>query len=157
MVLNHSWRSMSLHPQAIIVALMATLAGCAATVPLQRGQLDAITRDSDAAAVEQTLGKATPTAQFEFTASDTPFLVRHYMLQTGSRQEMTVVCTTFCLPVFYQVPVTVPYLIVQRLPSRVMHAWGTIEELSKDPDARVSSIMPALKTRLEVALTEKKK
>jgi hypothetical protein len=38
-----------------------------------------------------------------------------------------------------------------------MHAWGTIEALSKDPDPSVSSIMPALKVRLEAALAEKKK
>ncbi|MCC2676377.1 MAG: hypothetical protein K0R58_3324 [Ramlibacter sp.] len=140
----------------IVIAAVVAVAGCAAPVPLQRAQIDAITRDAPPAAVEQALGKATPTAQFEFTASDNPFFVRHYMLQTGRRQEMTMVCTTFCFPVFYEVPVTVSYLLVQRLPSRAMHAWGTIEELSKDPEPSVSSIMPALKARLEVALKEKK-
>ena len=68
-----------------------------------------------------------------------------------------MVCTTFCFPVVYDVPVTVSYLVVQRLPSRAMHAWGTVEELSKDPEPGVSSIMPALKARLEAALKEKKK
>jgi hypothetical protein len=148
---------MSTYRRATIIAVFASLVGCATSVPLQRGQIDAISRDSLPAAVEQTLGRATPTAQFEFTANDNPLFVRHYLLQTGTRQEMSMVCTTFCFPVFYDVPVTVQYLVVQRLPSRAMHAWGTIEELSKDAEPGVSSIMPGLKARLEAVLAEKKK
>lgn len=148
---------MSTFRRATIIAVLASLVGCATSVPLQRDQIAAISLDSPPAAVEQTLGRATPTAQFEFTANDNPFLVRHYLLQTGTRQQMTMACTTFCFPVFYDVPVTAQYLVVQRLPSRAMHAWGTIEELSKDPEPGVSSIMPVLKVRLEAALAEKKK
>jgi hypothetical protein len=142
---------------SIIVVMLFALVGCATSIPLQRGQIDSITRDSSPAAVDQTLGKATPTAQFEFTANGDPFFVRHYMLQTGMRQEMTVACTPICFPIAYSVPITVPYLVVQRLPSRAMHAWGAIEELSKDTDPTISSIMPALKVKLEAALAEKKK
>lgn len=147
---------MSLCRRSTIIAVLAMLVGCATTVPLQRGQIDAINRDATPDAVEQTLGRATPTAQFEFTANDNPFFVRHYLLQTGSRMESQTVCTDTCFPVFYSVPVTAQYLVVQRLPSRAMHAWGTIEELSKDAEPSVSSIMPALKARLEAALAEKK-
>lgn len=148
---------MPLYRKLTIIALVATLVGCATPVPLHRGQIDAISRDSPPAAVEQALGRATPTAQFEFIVNDNSFSVRHYLLQTGTRQEMTMMCTTFCFPVFYNVPVTAQYLVVQRLPSRAMHAWGTIEELSKDAEPGITSIMPALKVRLEAALAEKKK
>lgn len=148
---------MSFLCKCAIVGLVFTLIGCASSVPLYRGQIDAITRDSPPATVEQTLGKATPSAQFEFTANGNSYFVRHYALQTGTRQEMTMVCTPTCIPIFIHVPVTAPYLIVQRLPTRAMHAWGTIEELSKDADPSISSIMPALKVQLEAALAEKKK
>lgn len=148
---------MSVYRRSIVIAAMVTLVGCSTSVPLQRSQVDALSRDALPVVVEQTLGRATPTAQFEFTANNNPFFVRHYLLQTGRRQESTMVCSTFCFPVVYDVPVTAPYLVVQRLPSREMHAWGTVEELSKDIDPDVSSMMPALKAQLEVALAEKKK
>lgn len=148
---------MSLSRKSLVVGLLFALVGCATSVPLQRGQVSAITRDSPPAAVEQTLGKATPTAQFEFTANGNPFFVRQYLLQTGTRQNMTMVCTPHCLPIFYDEPVMAQYLVVQRLPSRAMHAWGTIEELSKDAEPSISSIMPALKVQLEATLAEKKK
>jgi hypothetical protein len=70
------------------------------------------------------------------------------------------VCTTFCFPVMYDIPITTQYLLLQRLPSRALYAWGTIEELSKDTDPAVSAMMPALKVRLEEevkAAKEKKK
>ncbi len=147
---------MTLYRSLTIIAVLGMLVGCAAPLPLQRSQIDAISRDMSPEALEQTLGKTAPTAKFEFTANGNPYFVRHYLLQTGARQESIMVCTTFCFPVFVAVPVTTQYLVVQRHPSLAMHAWGTIEELSKDPDASVSSIMPELKARLALALAEKK-
>lgn len=143
---------------AVIAAsvVLSLLTGCATTVPLQRGQVDAISRDTRPDAVDQMLGKATPTAEFDFPSDAATLRVRHYLLQTGSRQEMSMVCTPACFPVFYAVPVTAPYLVMQRLPSHELYAWGTLEELSKDPDPAVSSIMPGVKARLSQALQEKK-
>jgi hypothetical protein len=135
---------------------VALLAGCATVVPLQRDQAGALTRNAEAAEVDRALGKATPVAQFDFEANGKPFFARHYNLQTGMRQEMTMVCTTFCFPVSYTIPVTAEYVVVQRLPSRSLHAWGTLEELSKDPDPEISGIMPALKARYETEKQKKK-
>lgn len=148
---------MSLLHRVLGLAALLALAGCATTVPLQRGQVDALTRESAPAVVEQALGKATPTAAFELTAEGNPHFVRRYLLQTGARQEMTMVCTTFCFPVFFDVPIMMDYVLVQRLPSKAMHAWGSVEELSKDQDAAVSNMMPALKARLEIIDAQKKK
>lgn len=148
---------MSFLRSSTITGLVLTLVGCANSTPLHRNQVDALTRDSSPVTVEQTLGKATASAQFEFTVNDNLYFVRHYALQTGTHQETTTVCTTICVPIIIDVPVTAPYLVVQRLPSRAMHAWGTIEELSKDPEPSISSIMPTLKLQLEVALARKKK
>ena len=135
---------------------VALLAGCATVVPLQREQAGALTRNADAAEVDRAVGKAPPVAQFDFQAGGKPFHARHYNLQTGMREEMTMVCTTFCFPVSYAVPVTAEYVVVQRLPARALHAWGTLEELSKDPDPEVSGIMPALKARYEAEKQKKK-
>ncbi len=148
---------MSLFRRLVSTAVAVVLVGCASTVPLQRGQIDSINRDSSPSAVNEALGRATSKAEFELTANGESFAIRHYLLQTGMRQEMTMVCTNFCMPIFYSVPVTADYVVVQRLPSRAMHAWGTIEELSKDQDSTVSSIMPALKSKLEAVTAEKNK
>ncbi len=148
---------MSLLGKFATVSLFFTLIGCASSVPLYRGQIDTITTNSSPDTVEKTLGVATPSAQFVLTVNDNSYFVRHYALQTGTRQDMTMVCTPVCIPIFINVPITAPYLIVQRLPTRAMHAWGTIEELSKDTEPSISSIMPTLKIQLEAALAEKKK
>jgi hypothetical protein len=62
-----------------------------------------------------------------------------------------MVCTPNCIPIFVTVPVTTEYVVVQRMPSKQLHAWGTLEELSKDPDSAVSSIMPIVKARFAEA------
>lgn len=147
---------MSLYRKSIVIAALATLVGCSPAIPLQRKQVDALSRETLPAAVEQTLGRATPTAQFEFIANGNSFLVRHYLLQTGLKKLPIMMCTPSCFTLIRDEPITTQYLVVQRLPSRAMHAWGTVEELSKDADPGISSMMPALKARLEVALTEKK-
>ncbi len=59
-----------------------------------------------------------------------------------------VVCTPNCMPIATQVPVTADYAVIQALPARSLHAWGTLEELSKDADPAVSGLMPPLKQRL---------
>jgi hypothetical protein len=143
---------MKLFRIALLVSTLLIFVGCASQVPLQRGQIGALTRNAAPEAVEQILNKATPNAQFQFSSGGNTFAVRHFRLQTGTQQQMTMVCTPTCMPIFYTVPVTTPYLVIQTLPSRALHAWGTIEELSKDPDTNISSIMPELKVHLEVAL-----
>ena len=94
-------------------------------------------------------------AQVEFQEGGNAYLARHYHLQTGTRQDMTMVCTPTCVPIFIQVPVTERYVVIQNLPARSVFAWGTLEELSKDADPAVSSLMPGVKQRLTEA--EKKK
>ncbi|MBI5259074.1 MAG: hypothetical protein HY855_21395 [Burkholderiales bacterium] len=136
---------------ALAAFVSVLLVACAAPVPLQRAQAGALSRDSAPGDVERILGNASVVAQAEFAVDDKPFLARHYRLLTGSRQQMTMVCTPVCIPIFVTVPVTTDYAVIQRLPSKALHAWGTLEELSKDPDAAVSSIMPTVKARLEEA------
>ncbi|MCU0942664.1 MAG: hypothetical protein MUE35_08965, partial [Hydrogenophaga sp.] len=135
----------------LALLVLAFLAGCASSVPLQRGQIDALTRDTRPAEVEQILGKATPIAQTDVQVGERQYNARRYQLQTGSRQEMTMVCAPACFPVVYSVPVLVEYVVIQRLPGKELLAWGTPEELSKDADIEVSALMPTVKQRLEAA------
>lgn len=141
--------------KACLLACAVAITGCAGMVPLQRAQVAAISRDTAPAELDRVLAQATAVAQVEFQEGGKAYMARHYHLQTGSRQEMTMVCTPTCVPIFIQVPVTERYVVIQNLPARSVHAWGTLEELSKDADPAVSSLMPALKQRLTEA--EKKK
>jgi hypothetical protein len=138
-------------------AVALALAGCATPVALQRDQVGQIRRDASPEEVDRVLGKATVTAQFEFDAQGGKYFARHFNLQTGRRAEQTMVCTTFCFPVYYDVPIMSEYVVIQRLPARAIHAWGTLEELSKDPDPQVSALMPAVKQRYGEELKNKKK
>jgi hypothetical protein len=132
-----------------VLFVSVVLAGCASTVPLYRGQVDTLARDTRPAELEQILGKATAFAQADVQMGERRYLARRYQLQTGTRQEMTVVCTPTCIPISIAVPVLVEYVLIQRQPGGELLAWGTPEELSKDADTEVSSIMPMVKQRLE--------
>lgn len=134
-----------------LVALTCVLLTACAPVPLQRAQIGGLARDSSPADVDRVLGKATAVAQTEFAAGGQSFRARHYRLQSGTKQEMTMVCTPTCIPIFVAVPITAEYVVIQRLPSQQLHAWGTLEELSKDPDDAVSTLMPTVKARYEEA------
>lgn len=136
----------------LLCALSAALmAGCSTPVHLQQAQIGGLGRDSAPAEVDRVLGNATLVARSEFTADGQGFLARQYRLQTGTNQEMTMVCSPACIPIFVQVPITADYFIIQRMPSLAMHAWGTPEQLSKDPNEAISSIMPTVKARLNEA------
>jgi hypothetical protein len=125
------------------------LTGCASTVPLYRGQVDTLTRDTRPADLQQILGKATATSQADVQMGERRYLARRYQLQTGMRQEVSVVCTPTCLAIPVSVPVLVAYVVIQRQPGGELLAWGTPEELSKDADTEVSALMPTVKQQLE--------
>lgn len=132
----------------LAIIACALFAGCVATVPLQRAQTDALSKEVPASDVDRILGSATVVAQTEVSAGQKSYLARHYRLLTGTRQQMSMICAPTCFPTFTTVPVTSDYVVIQRMPSKELLAWGTLEELSKDPDSAVSSIMPAVKARL---------
>lgn len=143
---------MTLFRLAGLAATCALLVACAAPVHLQRSQIGGLNRNSAAADVDRILGEATVVAQTELAANGQSYLARQYRLLTGSRSEMTMVCSPTCIPIFINVPITTDYVVIQALPAKSLHAWGTTEELSKDPDPAVSGLMPAVKARLTEAM-----
>lgn len=134
-----------------VACAMSGILGCAPSVPLQRAQVGALVKDADSSNVDRILGSATVVAQVNLTANNRQYAVRQYRLLTGTRQEMMMVCTPTCIPIFTTVPVTSDYVVIQRVPENSLFAWGTLEELSKDPDSSISSIMPTVKAHLEEA------
>jgi len=128
-------------------ALAATLilAGCASHIPLTREQVGRISADTSATDLTAILGKATVAAEYDVDANGQSYHVRRLALKTGTRMEMTMVCSKTCIPVNTPVAVTTQYLLIQQLPSQKLLGWGTTEELSKSPDDKISSIMPKLK------------
>ena len=139
---------MNIRNLALTVCVVLALSACAMTVPLQRAQIGSLSREAPPAEVDRILGTASVVATAEFVAIEKPYLARQYLLQTGSRQEVSVVCTPTCIPIFVTVPVMTEYVVIQRMPSKELHAWGTFEELSKDTNSEVSSIMPIDKAQL---------
>lgn len=132
----------------LLALWVAVLAGCASKPPLQRAQISALTRESSPQEVDRILSSAAELSRVEVTHSGRNYLVRSYNLQTGTRQEMSMVCTPTCIPIFVPVPVMTSYVVIQQLPSQSTFAWGTLEELSKDSDDTISSLMPVVKQRL---------
>lgn len=126
------------------LVLAGLLTGCG-TVPLQRAQVDRLHGDATPSEVQALLGKASEVRAFGFTFEDKSFRAREFRLQTGATQQATVVCTPACYTVFVTVPVTADYVLVHEQASERLLAWGSLEELSKSTDDRVSQLMPALK------------
>lgn len=129
---------------ACVLAVAGLLAGCA-PVPLQRAQVDRLNADASLAEVQAALGGASELRAFDFAAGERSYRVREYRLQTGATQQTSVVCTPACYPIVVTVPVTVDYVLVHEQGSQRLLAWGSLEELSKSSDERVSTVMPALK------------
>jgi hypothetical protein len=135
----------------LALLLFVLLTGCASSIPLQRGQIDTLSRDTRPNELEQILGQATATSQTDVQSGGQQYSARRYNLQTGTRQDMTMVCTPLCIPIMITVPVMVEYVVIQRMPGKELLAWGTPEQLSKDANAEVSALMPVVKQRLEAA------
>lgn len=132
------------------------LTACGGVVPLQRGQTAALVKGASPADIDAHTGKATVIVSHSFMAQGQTWDARHYNLQTGSTQQMTMVCAPTCMPIFITVPVVDSYVMVFDSPARHLFAWGTLEELSRNPDEAVSAIMPDLKTSYYQALQAQK-
>lgn len=129
-------------PFAVALAL---LSGCASNIPLHRDQIGRIGAQTSPAELNTILGKATSSAEYDFKSHEHDYRARHYLLQTGTSQTTTMVCAPACIPILIDVPVFEQYVLVQEQPSLKLIGWGTIEELGKNPDDRVSSLIPDLK------------
>lgn len=138
-----------------VLAVAALLSGCG-TVPLQREQVDRLSADASLSEVQAMLGKASELRAFGFSFGDKAYRAREYRLQTGATQQTSVVCTPVCYPIVVTVPVTVDYVLVHELGSERLLAWGSMEELSKASDERVSQLMPALKAARAKQLEQSK-
>lgn len=132
------------------------LSACAGVVPLQRSQTAALVKGASPADVDAYAGKASVIVSHTFSSQGQAWDARHYNLQTGSTQQMTMVCAPTCMPIFITVPVVDSYVMVFDSPARRLFAWGTLEELSRNPDETVSAIMPDLKTSYYQALQAQK-
>lgn len=132
------------------------LSACAGVVPLQRAQTAILHKEATPAEVASLVGNATVTTNHIFTSQGQSWDARHYNLQTGSTQQMTMVCAPTCMPIFITVPVIDSYVLVFDSPARRLFAWGTLEELSRSPDESVSAIMPDLKQSHALAIQAKK-
>jgi hypothetical protein len=145
---------MKLLKALFIAESLLILTGC--VVFLQREQTANLKEGSDAAEVKKAIGSASVTSAHAFTANGKTYLAEHYSLQTGSRSEMTWSCTTYCFPIWYQVPIAVPYVLVYEENKR-LYAWGPVEELSRSPNDQISGIMPSLKAAHAASHGAKKK
>lgn len=145
-----------MHTRLLPLALaLALLSGCAGNIPLKRDQIGRISAETSPAELTTILGKATASADYDFKSHDQDYHARHYLLQTGTTQTTAVVCTPACIPILIDTPVFEQYVLVQAQPSLKLVGWGTIEELGKNPDERVSSLIPDLKKAHE-QVTKKK-
>jgi hypothetical protein len=141
---------------AVIIGIVF-FGGCATQVPLQRFQGDALRTGDSLSAASAKLGQATARLTHNFSWKGKQFEARHYDLQTGSRQEMSMVCSPICIPIFYNVPVLAPYVVVLQGEPLTVVASGLVEELSRSPDPQISEFMPSLKESAEKARAAAKK
>jgi hypothetical protein len=137
---------------ALAAALL--LSACATVTPLSRSQLAALSRDTPAAEVEAAIGKGTARHSFEMQHDGRALAVRVFDLVVGSRTQMMTICTPNCMFIPTQVPVNTTFVLVQNADTaRALVAWGTLEELAKDSDGRISTMAAPIRDR--VAALEK--
>lgn len=136
---------MSIKTLGAALAATLLLAGCATHVPLTSEQIGRISADTPATDLNAILGKATVAARYDVDADGQNYHVRRLALKTGTRMKKVTVCTKTCNLVDRPVAVTTHYLLIQEMPSQKLLGWGTADELSKNPDSRIASIMPKLR------------
>lgn len=141
----------------MISATVLALVACAPVVPLQRDQTASFTRGAGLDDVNKALGKTTITLTHQFDAKGKHYLANHYDLQTGTRQEMGMICSPVCIAYPIYVPIFAPYVMVYEGDGKQLVAWGMVEELSRSSDEAVSSIMPDLKASYDNELAKQKK
>jgi hypothetical protein len=130
------------------LAAALLLSACASTVPLSRNQLATLSAESRPAEVEAAIGQSTPKHTFTLDTPAGPMAVRVFNLLIGSRSQMMTVCTPNCMLIPTQVPVTTDFVIVQQADSKALRAWGTLEEIGKDADPRVSALAAPIRERV---------
>jgi hypothetical protein len=148
--------ALRLFGMVVAVALLAC-SGCAIHVPLQRAQVDRLRPHDSAQAAKEKVGQSTLKLQHSFDHQGKPYVAQHFNLQTGTQQSSTVVCTPNCIFIPIFIPVYTPFVIIYDNGGQRVHAYGTIEELSKHPDEGVSGIMPSMKQSMQQALASKGK
>ncbi|ROH88414.1 hypothetical protein ED236_02880 [Pseudomethylobacillus aquaticus] len=130
-----------------VVLASLLMVGCAGYLPLQRYQTAEIRKQDTIADVERKINGASVQASHQFSVGDQYYLAKHYDLQIGVQQQVFYRCRPYfgCSPIVHHFPVTAPYVLIYREPGGEVVGWGTLEELSKNPDDRISDLMPALK------------
>ena len=140
-----------------VVILAAVVAACATpSVPLSRAQVGQLSNGASMEDINNAVATATPLATYSFDARGKKYDARHYAMVTGTTTAFVTVCTPFCMTIPVTAPVSVPYVVVQDAETQKLFAWGTIEELSKNPDDSISSIMPSLKAAYDIQIASKK-
>lgn len=79
---------------------------------------------------------------------DATFDVHSFSLLVDQTQQMTMSCTQYgCVPIFYTVPVTEPYVLA--FVEDRLFAWGFVHELKKDPSRKVSELGEAIHAAMQ--------
>jgi hypothetical protein len=136
---------LALLPLAILALASLLLTGCTSIVPLSNAEIASINRDISATELNKILPKNKVIFKYELPANGQFYSVRHAILKTGEIQKPVFVCVPTCITLFVPVSTTTQYVVIQEAPSGKVFAFGTLDELDKDPDNKVSSIIPAIR------------
>jgi hypothetical protein len=131
------------------------LAACASNLPLQRTQISQLSQETTLDEANKIIADSKLQVSHTFSSNGGVFNAKHYNLQTGTNNQMSMVCSPVCFPIFIPVPVLTPYVIITREDSNKVFANGTLEELSKSNNITISQIMPDLKNSLEKETSKK--
>lgn len=121
---NTSFKNISL----LIIVLM--LSGCVTKSYLTRDSLSSLKPGLSVAEVKKTTQQK---ADYVTTvkASTTLINVEFYRIQTGSRQDTSMICGQYgCNPIFVTVPVIEPFMMLYK--ENKLIGWGLVEQLKTE-------------------------
>ncbi len=132
-------------PSTILSLVSLLLTACGTIIPLQPSEIAHINHDISTTELDKILPKNKVAFDYQLPANGQYYWVRHAILKTGQIQKPVFVCAPTCVTLFVPVSTTVQYVVIQEAPSGKVFAFGTLDELDKDPDNRISSIMPSIR------------
>lgn len=121
------------------------LSACSAMVDLSPEARNSLHKGMDRAEVEKLLGNVMALRQYRFVSEGRLLEARHIGLNQSTRRSTSIVCTgAFCIPDMSGIATT-QWIFVFDEVTKKLAAWGTFDDISRNPDAEIRALAGDLK------------
>jgi hypothetical protein len=131
--------------QRFLGVIVLLLSGCSAMVDLSPEARDSLHKGMEGAQVAKLLGNVVPLRQYRFESDGRLLEARHISLNYSTKRSIAIYCTSaLCIPDVSGIA-TVQWIFVFDDVTKKLAAWGTFDDISRNPDAEIRALAGDLK------------